>query len=221
MKKLFLILISAFCITTVQAQSSALGGLLDKLKSGSSSSDSNSNSSSSSTISTIGNILGNLTSTDKIEVSDMVGEWTYSSPAVKLKGDNALENVGGAAASSTVEGKLATYYSKLGVTQMKMTIAADSSFTMVIKKVTLKGTISKSEDGNFIFKFNSFGKISIGKINTYVTKSGNNLSVMFDATKLISIVKKVSDLAKNSTIKAASDLLQNYEGIYIGVKLKK
>lgn len=217
MKKLFLILISTFCISTVQAQSSGLGDLLNKLKSGSS----GSSESSSSTISTIGNILGNLTSTDKLEVSDMVGEWSYSSPAVKLKGDNALENVGGAAASSTVEAKLSSYYSKLGINQMKMTVNTDSSFTMTIKKVNLKGTISKGEDGFFVFKFNSFGKINIGKINAYVNKSSNNLSVMFDATKLISIVKKVSDLSKNSTIKTASDLLSKYEGIYIGVKLKQ
>lgn len=216
MKKLFLILISTFCITTIQAQSSGLDGLLDKLKSGS-----NGPESGSSTMNTIGSMLGNLISTDKLEISDMQGEWSYVNPAVKLKGDNALENVGGAAASSTVEAKLATYYSKLGINQMKMTVNADSTFTMTLKKMTLKGTISKGEDGFFIFKFNSFGKISIGKINTYVNKSGNNLSVMFDATKLISIVKKVSDLSKNSTIKTASDLLSKYEGIYIGVKLKK
>lgn len=218
MKKLILILISTFCISTVQAQSSGIGDLLNRLKSGSNDS---SKTSSSSAISAIGNILGNLTSTDKLEVSDMVGEWSYSSPAVKLKGDNALENVGGAAASSTVEAKLSSYYSKLGINQMKMTVNTDSSFTMTIKKVNLKGTISKGEDGFFVFKFNSFGKINIGKINAYVNKSSNNLSVMFDATKLINIVKKVSDLSKNSTIKTASNLLSKYEGIYIGVKLKK
>ena len=43
---------------------------------------------STSTSSGLGSILGNLLSTDKIELKSMVGNWSYSAPAVSFKSDN-------------------------------------------------------------------------------------------------------------------------------------
>ena len=61
----------------------------------------------------------------------------------------------------------------------------------------------------------------LGTMSPHIVKSGNNLSLLFESDKLLSLVKTVSALSNNSTIKTASTLLGNYEGLYIGLKLKK
>ena len=60
-----------------------------------SSSNSNNESSSSSSSSTLGNILGNIFASDKVELSQLVGTWTYYGPAVGFQSDDVLKKIGG------------------------------------------------------------------------------------------------------------------------------
>lgn len=181
---------------------------------------------STSTSGGLGSILGNLLSTDKIELKSMVGNWSYSAPAVSFKSDNLLKKAGGAAASATITGKLAPIYKTAGFDKMTLTIAEDSTFSMKVRGITLKGTIENvsdnSSDANFIFNFKVAGKINVGKMNTYVTKNAaGNMSITFDVSKLITLVEKVSIFTNNSTLKSASALLNSYDGLCAGFELKK
>jgi hypothetical protein len=195
----------------------------DLLK-GSSNSSSSSSQSSSSTASNILNqissAVSNYTASSNFDVNDLVGTWKYSSPAVAFKSESALSNIGGAAAATTVENKLKTYYNKLGANNVVLTVNSDLSFTMKMKFGSLTGTISKESD-QLYFNFAAFGKYSIGKVGSIATKSGSTLNLTFDASKLISILKKVSSIANNSSLTAATTLLSTYDGIYVGFKLKK
>lgn len=171
-------------------------------------------------------MLGNLISSDKLTVEKIAGVWNYSAPAVSFKSDNLLKKAGGAAASSTIESKLAPYYQKAGLTKVVITINADSTFTMKLNKTTLKGTISAVPDeksqANFIFNFKVGGKLPIGKMDTYVTKSGTGtLSIMFDVTKLVAIVEKAGAVTKSSAISGVTKILQGYDGVCAGFKLSK
>lgn len=198
MKKLLLLLVIALgCSATVSAQSFDLKGM-----------------------------LGNLVSSDKITVQSMAGNWKYSSPAVSFKSSNLLKKAGGAAASSAIESKLSPYYKKAGLTNVALTINADSTFTMKLSKATLKGTISAVTDSksqaNFVFNFKVGGKLPIGKMDAYVTKVGsNNLSITFDVTKLVSIVEKAGSITGSSTISGITKVLQGYDGVCAGFKLTK
>lgn len=195
---------------------SATGDLKDLLNSVSSgSSDKGSNP-----LGAIGNAISNLTASSKFELADLRGTWNYESPAVTFKSDNALQKVGGAAAATTIENKIAPYYQKAGVTALKLTVDENNNFTMSLKKGTLKGTVSKDEQGNLQFNFNAFGKIKLGKISAYATKSGKTLNLTFDVSKLISIVKTISSVSGISSLNTISSLLSSYDGIYAGFKLK-
>ena len=176
---------------------------------------------SSSLGSTVGDVIQNLISTNNLKVEDLVGTWEYSAPAVAFKSDDLLKKAGGAAAASTVEAKLSTYYKLAKIQSMKLEINADSTFTMSFKKVTLKGDITTDADGNFYFNYKVAGRINIGTIQTYLTKSGNTLNVMYDVSKLITIIEKVGSYTGNSTVKGVSSLLSGYDGITAGFKLTK
>lgn len=216
--------------------SNALKSLFQKLGSGSNNNSSNTttttseqNQSSSSSglssilgsLGSIGDVIQNVISTDNIDVKDLVGTWTYSAPAVAFKSDNLLQKAGGAAAASTIENKLANYYRYARIQSMTLIVKEDSTFTMSFNKLKLSGDISKDTEGNFFFNYKVAGKINIGSVQTYVTKSGDTLNVMYDISKLVTLLQKVSTYTQNSTISAVTSLLSSYDGITAGFKLKK
>lgn len=178
-------------------------------------------SDSTQTQSGIGSIIGAVLGTDKVVYSDLVGTWKYSAPAVSFKSDNLLQKAGGAAAASTIEEKLLPIYSQTGITGLTLDMEADSTFTMTVKKVKTTGTITLDEDGNYLFSFTALGK-SIYTATAYVTKtSSSEISLTFDASKLISLIETVAKVSNNSTLKTASALLNSYDGVTVGFKLKK
>lgn len=180
----------------------------------------------SSTTEKLAGLAGALLSSDKISIESLHGSWAYKAPAVTFKSDNLLKKAGGAAVSETIEGKLASYYSKLGFTRMTLVVNEDNTFEMKIKKITLKGTITevtdKNSQANFVFSFKAAGKVSLGKLDTYVQKSAlGTMSIMFDVSKLISLVEKVSTLTNLSSAKTLSSALSSYDGMCAGFEMSK
>ncbi len=218
MKKLILSLAIAV-ITAMPAWSfdikDALKGIGSKDKDG-----------GSSALENITGALGNLLSTDKLELSSLTGTWKYSAPAVNFKSDNLLKKAGGAAASKAITDKLSPAYRIAGLDKMTLTVNADNTFSMKVRGITLKGTITTPEtdnsNANFVFNFNVAGKIKLGKMDTYITKSATGaLSIMFDVSKLISLMEKVSSATNIKSLKSASSLLSGYDGLCAGFEMKK
>lgn len=166
-----------------------------------------------------GLVEGLFTQTD-ITVDQMVGTWTATGSAVTFQSDNALKKAGGNAASGTIESKLDPYYQKYGLTGSTLTVNADGTFTLKVKSLSIKGTITKRSDGNFDFTFTPFGNIKLGTIKTYVEKPVGGLNVMFDASKLKSLVSAVAGFTGNSLAKTASSVLDGYDGMLVGFKYK-
>ena len=171
----------------------------------------------------LGGILSSVTSTTNFEISDITGVWAYQSPAVSFKSDNTLSKIGGLAASAALEDKLAQYYDAVGLNTLEITINTDETFAMKVRGITLTGTVAKDGDGgNLTFTFSAFGKISIGAVSAMAEKSAtNNLTLTFDVSKVITIIEKVSSIVNISSIQTLVALLQNYEDLYAGARLKK
>lgn len=183
--------------------------------------NSSSQSSSSSSLGTLIGGISNLLGVTDVTIADLEGTWNYSKPAIAFQSDNLLQKAGGAAAAAVVEQKLVPYYQKTGITSMKLTIAADSTFVMKLKRATLKGTLEKNSDGNFVFNFQALGTVKIGQLTSVITKTGNSIDVTFDASKLITLVTKVATLTGNGTLSTVSSLLNSYDGMNAGFQLTK
>ncbi len=217
MKKLFsisLLLAGLFLAPTAHAFD--LKGLLKSASEKTSDSGNSSNKAEGIT-----NLLGNLMASDKVELTDLTGTWNYSAPAVSFQSENLLQKAGGAAAATAAEDKIAPYYKIVGFTSMTLTIEADNTFTMKLKRGTFTGDITKDEDGNYTFNIKMVKKIKIGKMKTYITKSGNNLSIMFDVSKLATLIEKAGSISGNATVKSVSTILNSYDGICAGFKVTK
>lgn len=217
MKKIFTIVITIVSVLTSSASSLDIKDILNGVKNG---------GNGSSATEKLAGLAGSLLSSDKIDIKSLHGSWAYKAPAVTFKSDNLLKKAGGAAVSETIEGKLATYYSKMGMTGMTLVVNEDNTFEMKLKKITLKGTIEPVSDpksqANFVFSFKAAGKISLGKMDTYVQRSAlGTMSIMFDISKLISLVNKVSAVTNISSVKTLSSALSSYDGMCAGFELKK
>lgn len=164
-------------------------------------------------------IEGVLTKTD-ISVADMAGTYTVSGSAVSFKSENALAKAGGVAAAAAAEAKLDPYFEKYGLTGGQMVINADGTFSMTAKKIPLSGTVTKKEDGTFLFNFKTMG-ISVFSVDAYVQKSVSNLEIMFDVTKLKSLLEFIGNLTKMEMANTVVGLLNNYDGICVGFSLKQ
>ncbi len=180
----------------------------------------------SATESSVSTALGNLLSTDRITVRQMEGEWQYSAPAVTFKSDDVLERAGGAAASGAIINKLGPIYNKAGFDKARLTVTADSSFVLKTGKMTFKGTIMSVSDklsgANFVFRFSVGGKLKIIDADTYVTKNvAGEMSVMFDVTKLVTLMDVAGKLSGYTTFQSAVKLFKRYDGLCAGFAFKR
>jgi hypothetical protein len=108
------------------------------------------------------------------------------------------------------------------LTNLVLTINSDYSFTMKSGKLSSAGTVSKNSDGDIIFSFQALGTVSLGSMKAYVTMtSGKQMSLMFDVSKLTTVLKTVGSVSGNSTVTGVTTLLESYDGICAGFKFNK
>lgn len=165
-----------------------------------------------------GAVEGMIAKSD-ITAADLVGDYKYSAPAVSLQSDNALQKLGGSAATGVIVDKLAPYYQKAGLTSMTATFREDGTCEFKVKKATVTGTYERNESGDFTFNFKAVKKIPLGKMNAHVEKIGKKLTLTFDASKLIKLVNAVASVSGQSSLQAAAKMLNSYDGLYAGFEL--
>lgn len=174
--------------------------------------------------STIKDAVTSVTGGKKLTVQNLEGTWTYTNPAVQLEGDNALKNVAGSVAAGELEKKLKTYCAKVGIIEGMFNYAfnSDSTFTNALKKKTLKGTYTiDPEEATVELKYALGGKLKVTTLTAHVVISGDQLSLLFNADKLLDFLSKISSISDNSTLKLVNKLASEYDGMMLGFELKK
>ena len=169
-------------------------------------------------------VVGAVTNKVTGESSSLTGTWAYSGPDCKFESDNLLAKAGGEVAAKKVEEKMSGVLEKLGFKEgATYTFNEDSTYTSVIGGKTVSGTYSYNADTKELTMKTRLGL----KANATVSKgrTGNTMSLLFKADKLMSLAQTitgaVASKSSNSTISAASSLLKQYDGLQLGVQLKK
>lgn len=160
----------------------------------------------------------------KVTPENFQGTWTYENPAVQLKGDNALKNIAGSVATSTAEKTMKDYCAKVGIVEgvFNYSFSKDSTFTNTLKNKSLKGTYSvNSEDGTVTLNYALGGKLKITTLTAHVVLSGDQMTLLFNADKLLGFLSTISSVSNNSTLKTINKLASEYDGMMLGFDLKK
>ena len=192
---------------------SAIAGILGAVMGGSS------NSSSSAGSSMINGILNNVIGSGTFSKQDLCAHtWKYSKPGCAFTSENLLAKAGGEIAANKVEEKLGEYYSKFGFSGSNtyFTFKTDGTFAAKID--------GKSWQGNYTFDEKTHAiqmKGLLLSMSGYATKTTNGISLLFDQTKLLNLIKTMGALKGSSTLSAIGTIANNYDGMRVGFEMTK
>lgn len=174
---------------------------------------------------TVQKVVSSVTSGQSVTVASLQGTWTYVDPAVQLGSDNTLKQIAGSAATTELEKKLKEQCAKVGIVEgvFNYTFHEDSTFTSALKKGSLKGTYSVNEaDKTIAFTYTAgTSDRAIYTLTASTVLAGDNLTLLFNADKLLTFLTKVASLTSNSTFQSLSQLAEQYDGLMLGFDLKK
>ncbi|MBC8594639.1 DUF4923 family protein [Oscillospiraceae bacterium N12] len=150
---------------------------------------------------------------------DMTGTWTYTGSAIEFESDNFLKKAGGAAAASLAENKLDEQLAKIGIKdgQLSFTFNADSTFTSTIGKRSMQGTYSYDAATNQV----QLKYLRLLNMNAKVNCTSNSMELLFNSDKLLKLITFLSSKSSNTTLKTISSLADSYDGMMLGLELKK
>lgn len=192
---------------------SAVAGILGAVLGG------NSNSSNSAGSSIINGILNNVIGSGTFSKQDLCAHtWKYSKPGCAFTSENLLAKAGGEIAANKVEEKLGEYYSKFGFSGSNtyFTFKTDGTFAAKID--------GKSWQGNYTFDEKTHAiqmKGLLLSMSGYATKTTNGISLLFDQTKLLNLIKTMGALKGSSTLSAIGTIANNYDGMRVGFEMTK
>mgnify|MGYP003311239993 CR=1 FL=1 len=163
MKKLICIM-ALLCAVAVQADAQSLKDILTGV---------------------VGQVVGDKATTE----TSIIGTWGYVGPDCQLKGDDLLKNIGGDAAGAEVEKKIGGIYNKVGLNTLQFVFNEDKTCSYSVKGKKMEGTYEfNAEEKTVTIKA---GKLGV-KITAHVVTLGTNMSFVFDADKILSVVKTIT-----------------------------
>lgn len=175
--------------------------------------------------SAVKNAVTSVTGGKAVTFENLQGTWMYVNPALQLEGDNALKNVAGSLAATEAEKKMKEYCAKVGIVEgvFNYVFNSDSTFTSALKRGSLKGTYSVSPEDKTVTLRYTVGnkKLIVSTLTAHVVLSGNELTLLFNADKLLKFLSTVSSISSNTTLKAINKLASEYDGMMLGFDLKK
>ena len=160
-------------------------------------------------------VVGNKATT----ASSIIGTWTYSGPECQFESENLLAKAGGEMAAKEVEEKMIAVNNKVGMNNIRYTFNEDGTYSYQMKKRTVTGSYVFDDAAKTI---TMTGKLGL-KTVAYVTVTGNDMSMVFKADKLMSILKTITGAASkvNSTAATINSVAEAYDGLMLGFELKK
>ena len=194
MKKLICI-IALLCAVAVQADAQSLKDILSGA---------------------VKQVVGDKATTE----TSLIGTWAYVGPDCQLKGDDLLKNIGGDAAGVEIEKKMESIYEKAGLNTIQYTFNEDKTCSYTIKGKKVEGTYVFDPEAKTITI--QAGRLKV-KTVAHVVTLGSNMSFVFDANKIFSVVKTITGVTSNlnASASAINKLLEEFDGMMVGFELKK
>ncbi|MBQ8051163.1 MAG: DUF4923 family protein [Bacteroidaceae bacterium] len=165
----------------------------------------------------LGGILSSILGNSTTNANTIAGTWVYSQPKVTFKSESVLAQIGSSVASSKIESTLDAQLKKLGFQAGKTAIAFDNQGNCQMERggKTYSGTYTYNKStGQMTIQ----GALGVASVSPYVSVVGNEMYMLFEADKLLSVMGTLSSVAKTSTL---SSLLSNYNGLQLGWAMQR
>lgn len=165
----------------------------------------------------LGAILGSVISGGTLTQQALVGNWTYYQPGCAFSSDNLLAKAGGEVAANEIRTKLQPTLQKVGIKSSNTSISFKEDGTFAAK---IGG---KSWSGNYTFDPET-SKITMQglllNMNCYAKKNTNGISLLFESSKLLTLLQTMSALSGNTSLQTIGELSKSYDGLRLGFDFK-
>lgn len=166
---------------------------------------------------TVGNVLQSVLGTNKITAQNLIGNWSYSGPGCAFTSEQLLAQAGGEVVAAEIKSKLQPTFNQLGISSSntKISFKQDGTYTATIAGRQLSGNYTFDASTS---KVNLKGLIL--NINCYAKKNSNGIALLFESSKLLTLLQTVSALSGNATLSTIGDLSKSYDGVRLGFDFK-
>lgn len=177
------------------------------------------NGTTTNTGAAVGNILQSvLGGTSKMTQSGLIGTWTYSKPGCAFTSEQLLAQAGGEIVASEIKTKLQPSFQKVGISSnnTQVTFNQDGTFTAKVA--------GKNWSGKYTFD-EAQSKITMSgiliNVNCYAKRNVDGIGLLFESSKLLSLLQTMSALSGNQTLQTIGELSKSYDGLRMGFDMKK
>ena len=173
---------------------------------------------SQTTTDLLGRVLSYLLYGNTISQDNIIGTWTYSSPKVIFESENILAKLGSDIASDKIEQTLGDQLSRIGFAKGKTTLTfnKDNTCSFTYGSRTYPGTYKFDASANRLTITDAFG---VGNVKCTACKNGNELYLLFDSNKVLSVLNTLSNSSLGNA--TAASVMGNYKGLKLGWSMTK
>ena len=163
----------------------------------------------------LGSVLNAFTTVNK---NTLIGTWGFKGSAFVFESENALANLSSDAMAAQVEAKVDQYLAKLNIKEDACNITFNEDNTCIFEagNRALNGT----------YEFNAETKeisLKFGLISTtaYVVYDAGTINIVYQSDGLLRILKAIGSMKSSGTLALLSTLLDQYDGLRIGMAFQK
>ena len=167
---------------------------------------------------TIGNVITSVIGAQKVTASDLIGSWSYGGPGCAFTSEQLLAKAGGEVVAAQIKTKALPYYQKIGISSANTTITfkQDGTYSAQFRGTPMQGRWTYDE---------ATSKVSLQglllTINCYAKRNTNGIGLLFEASKLLTMLQTVAAMSGNQTIQAVGDISKSYDGLRLGFDFTK
>ncbi len=164
----------------------------------------------------LGSILNAFTTVNK---QTIIGTWNFKGSAFVFESENALANLGSDAIASQVEAKVDQYLAKLKIKEGSCTVTFTEDNTCLFTAGTkaLNGTYEFNAETKEL-KLTYSGLLST---TAYLVYDAGTINIVYQSDGLLRILKAIGSMSTNSTFALLNTLLDQYDGLRIGMAFNK
>lgn len=167
---------------------------------------------------TISNVITSVIGAQTVTRANLIGSWKYVSPGCAFTSENLLAKAGGEVAAAQIRTKVQPYYQQIGISgsNTSITFNEDGTYSAQFRGTPMSGKWTFDEK---TYKVNLQGLLL--SINCYAKRNANGIGLLFEASKLLTLLQTMAAMSGNSNIQAVSEISKNYDGVRLGFDFSK
>ena len=167
---------------------------------------------------TLGNVITSVIGAQKVTSADLIGSWNYSGPGCAFTSEKLLAKAGGEIVAGQIKTKVLPYYQQIGISSQNTAIAINQNgtYSASFRGTPMSGRWTYDEANS---RLNLQGLLL--NTNCYAKRNMNGIALLFDASKLLSLLQVAAAMSGNQNIQAIGEISKSYDGVRLGFDFTK